>query len=427
LWRGFVDVSKLIHPSPSPVRQDPATSAVATKSDLPLGIFDKSGKFVIQPSYDEAYEFRGGYAQVVGNGVVTEGKQFTEIDKNGGLHLRRLGKPLNRVPKREQILPKPSRLSSKPALKSFQLPIDQHKQGFIFGPYGFIDGKGRIVVPARFDFVSQFHEGLCAVLLDERWSYIDEHGKEIIKLPEDASGCGDFSDGMARVAMGGRGASYSARTGAKWGFIDRKGRFVIKPRYEVVDLTDPPTFVDGLAKVCVEEYRLRKFGFIDQSGKFVIKPIFNGARNFSEGLAAVSTGPWTFVPEEWKRHPEDRFDMADKFFRSYPVVGMSLNQLHQLLGAPEEYRLERFGKTKDPCESYVLGYSRCNACWINFQNKNGKVARYSYGSSRAGRTTRWTDDGSTPSPVICPNHHYCDFIHLDENDSAYCGKCNIQF
>lgn len=38
-----------------------------------------------------------------------------------------------------------------------------------------------------------------------------------------------------------------------------------------------------------------KYGFIDLTGSFVIPPIFTAARNFSEGMAAVSTGGRSFI------------------------------------------------------------------------------------------------------------------------------------
>lgn len=389
------------------------------------GFIDRTGKFVIRPKFSSAYDFRGGFAQVLGDGITTDRSRYTEIDKDGVLYTRQLGAPLERTPKQKKQMMELFERPSDSKLKSFELA--QEKSGHICELYGFVNERGAVVIPAKFDWVHRFHEGLCAVLVGERWSYIDEHGHEVIKLPESVSGCSDFSDGIARVAVGGEGRASEARIGSKWGFIDRRGHFVIEPKFDVVDWTDPPTFVNGLAKVCVEENRIRRFGYIDRSGKLVIKPIFNAARNFSEGLAAVSIGPENFVSEEWKRYPENRTDMCDKLFRSYNVVGMSVSQLHKLLGDPEEYDVKRLGNTKDPCESYMLRFSNCGrARWVHFQYKDGRVTRYAFSYNRE-RTTRWTDDGSAPSDVFCPRHHDTTCVQLDDDDSVYCYKCEMRF
>ncbi|EAI9641912.1 WG repeat-containing protein, partial [Campylobacter coli] len=54
-----------------------------------------------------------------------------------------------------------------------------------------------------------------------------------------------------------------------WGFIDRSGKFVIKPKFDSVG-----KFSEGLAGVKLNG----KYGFIDKSGKFVIEPKFDDIR-----------------------------------------------------------------------------------------------------------------------------------------------------
>ncbi|MDR3581344.1 MAG: WG repeat-containing protein [Oryzomonas sp.] len=49
-------------------------------------------------------------------------------------------------------------------------------------------------------------------------------------------------------------------------------------------------FTEGLAAVVVEKGARAKAGFIDDKGKFIIKPQFDDASQFSEGFAAVNVG-----------------------------------------------------------------------------------------------------------------------------------------
>ncbi|ECC1273812.1 WG repeat-containing protein, partial [Campylobacter coli] len=55
----------------------------------------------------------------------------------------------------------------------------------------------------------------------------------------------------------------------RWGFIDRSGKFVIKPKFDSIW-----DFSEGLAKVKLNG----KYGFIDKSGKIVIEPKFDDIR-----------------------------------------------------------------------------------------------------------------------------------------------------
>jgi hypothetical protein len=64
----------------------------------------------------------------------------------------------------------------------------------------------------------------------------------------------DFSEGLAQV-----------RVKNKWGFIDKSGKMVIKPRfYHQVE-----SFSGGLAYVITQDGR---HGYIDRTGKYIWKP-----------------------------------------------------------------------------------------------------------------------------------------------------------
>jgi hypothetical protein len=81
--------------------------------------------------------------------------------------------------------------------------------------------------------------------------------------------------------------------GTGWGFVDRLGKLMIRPRFETAD-----QFSEGLAHVS----ECGRHGFINWQGEYVIHPHYSNARNFSEGLAAVVYSmKWGYID------PQDRY------------------------------------------------------------------------------------------------------------------------
>jgi hypothetical protein len=142
-----------------------------------------------------------------------------------------------------------------------------------------------------------FSEGLCAVSIGGKWGYIDKTGKEVVPLQY--TGAGTFSEGLACV-----------RQGDKVGYIDKTGKLVIpitldwfphsrksdddndgeagedysqeKP-YLIIDCFQ---FSEGLAAA----FSGKKCGYIDKSGKFVIPPQYEMCSQFHDGMAMVAKG-----------------------------------------------------------------------------------------------------------------------------------------
>ena len=181
------------------------------------------------------------------------------------------------------------------------------------GKYGFIDKKGELVIPMRFDVeedgvTSEFHEGYAVACKNGKYGYIDKSGKEVI--PCNYSAAFNFSEGMALVIKEG-----------KFGFIDVNGKEIIPCEYSyanhfsegiaVVQKDGKDQFIDKTGKVVLDNSYsgISKFqegfsvvykegekneyftqyvhGFIDKNGKEVIPCIYNTCNLFSEGLAVV--------------------------------------------------------------------------------------------------------------------------------------------
>ncbi|NQT16006.1 MAG: WG repeat-containing protein, partial [Planctomycetes bacterium] len=145
------------------------------------------------------------------------------------------------------------------------------------GPLGtlFIDDEGKVALATRYPLVDVFSEGLAMVgttVSDDArrviggYGFIDKTGRLVV--PGGFEAANRFSDGLAAVKKDG-----------KWGYINRKGRIVISPRYN--EWADP--FCDGMARVAPDRNTTQ---FIDTTGKVIFELDENiwNAGKFSEGL-----------------------------------------------------------------------------------------------------------------------------------------------
>ena len=127
------------------------------------------------------------------------------------------------------------------------------------GKYGYCDRGGTTVIPPQFDSASIFSEGLATVRVNGKDGYIDTNGNMVIAPSFD--GASIFLDGRASV-----------RKGDKWGYVNQAGEMVID-----ADYMSTFAFREGLAAAVVAKGSGAKAGFIDKRGKFVIEPQFDDA------------------------------------------------------------------------------------------------------------------------------------------------------
>jgi hypothetical protein len=145
-------------------------------------------------------------------------------------------------------------------VRSLRFPI------FLEGKGGYIDEKGRMMIPPSFDGAEEFSEGLAAVRSGAKWGYISESGA--VDIPFRFDWAGKFSEGMAAIFVDG-----------KYGFIDRAGKLKIPPGFSKVG-----DFHEGLARVKVNG----NWGYINQNGKIVIPATYDYADHFHEGFAVIA-------------------------------------------------------------------------------------------------------------------------------------------
>lgn len=176
---------------------------------------------------------------------------------------------------------------------------------------GFIDYRGREVIPPRFGNgpISDFNAGLAAVFeAGKGFGYIDPSGKWVIGPTMEWGWGRPFHEGVASVmiigkngaqnraawinkkgeiiftGIGNEGSYFSEglmpmpNHDGKYGFVDKNFKFVIPPQFDLAF-----EFSEGRAPISLN----RKWGFIDVSGKLVVPLKYDNVWGFTDGLARV--------------------------------------------------------------------------------------------------------------------------------------------
>lgn len=168
--------------------------------------------------------------------------------------------------------------------------------------YGFMDSIGKIVIPATFQSVSPFKEGLALVSRNDKYGYINKKGEVIIDFIY--NGGNDFEQGRAVIER------YE-----RLGMIDRTGAIIFEPEFKELGniseglifgvkdslygyyntlgeqviperFTEAFSFANGKAKV--EEKGLQ--AYIDKSGKYIVHPAFEEIEFLTDSLLIYGNG-----------------------------------------------------------------------------------------------------------------------------------------
>lgn len=245
------------------------------------GYIDRSGRFVIGPQreWGQPRQFSEGIAAVL-IWAKTRGLSNTPafIDRTG------------------RVVLSGARVRESSYFSDGLMPMLQEGRG-----WGFVDQSFRWVIPPQFAQASELSEGLAAVKIGSRSGFIDRLGKTIIP-PRYEEGWG-FSNGAALVQMTGL-----------FGFVDRSGREIIRPQFPFAsNFREERAFV----KLPAATHLL----MINKNGDPIGKPVYEGAGEFSEGLAAVQQNDlWGFVDHmgAWVIRPT--FIRADGFWHGLARV-----------------------------------------------------------------------------------------------------------
>ena len=249
------------------------------------GYMDATGRVVVAPAFDAANGFEGGRA------AVRVGERWGYVDPAG-----RLAVPAE--------FDSAAPFSEGRGLVGVQTPA---------GPrYGFVDAAGVLVVPPVLPNAYSYRDGRALARLRERdatalerlfgagpaLGFLDLDGRVVIDVEGEAE---SFSGGLAAL---------SERTGGlfgatRWGFIRPDGSVAVEP-----DLERAYLFSDGLARVA----RGGRIGYVDRAGEPAFPETFELGLGFSEGRAAVREGGrWGYVDRTGALVVPARFEAAGAF------------------------------------------------------------------------------------------------------------------
>lgn len=227
------------------------------------GYIDHAGRLVVKPQYLFADDFSEGLAGVEIDGNVV---RFGFIDKAGKLVIQ----PRFRTRKGTE-----SYVTI--ATSRFKEGLACVREGEL---YGYINKRGEFVIPPQFDDAQEFSEGLAWVVGSDRKKvgWIDKSGRwvvtgvggrgfqeEVITIYMERLIDWRYSEGLTQFIIKSEGRYMR-------GYMDRRGRVVIKPRGEdEFGILTP--FVGGVAMVFfyekTEAGTASKYGYIDKSGRFI--------------------------------------------------------------------------------------------------------------------------------------------------------------
>jgi hypothetical protein len=198
------------------------------------------------------------------------------------------------------------------------IPFEQNEK------WGYINNKGKIIIKPQFERAEPFSEGLAAVDDGSKHGFINAAGKFVIEPQYELAN--SFSEGLAPVAK---------KIGGPWGYIDSKGNTIIAPRFHWAY-----PFHDGMAMVGIIDLESKtphwaKMGYIDKTGSIIIEPRYDYAMHFFEGMALIADDkPYpgydaiqnrkAFIDKKGNR-VTDYFDDADSF--SEGLAAVKINRL----------------------------------------------------------------------------------------------------
>ncbi len=144
------------------------------------------------------------------------------------------------------------------------------------GRYGLANNQGKVIIPAKYQMISQFAEDRIKVLKKTKaglyYALFDSSGKAI--TPFKFVAIGTYQEGVASASVM---MVENGKLVIRSGYIDKNGKFVIEPIYANTDV-----FTQGIAPVKETEFQAKqhhrtegKFAFINKNQDIVLPFIYD--------------------------------------------------------------------------------------------------------------------------------------------------------
>jgi hypothetical protein len=163
--------------------------------------------------------------------------------------------------------------------------------------WGYMDVTGRIVVPLKYDHLTEFNDGCGVAILKDQFFLIDRNGNEtpVEGEPDDVK---QFTENLAPF--------FSKKE--RWGFINTSGKIVILPQFLSVG-----NFYNGKTRARNSNNLI---GLINEKGEWILDPAYNVIKDFDKvsGLARAKKGDsWFYINENGEEFTFDISEISDDF------------------------------------------------------------------------------------------------------------------
>lgn len=214
--------------------------------------------------------------------------------------------------------------------------------------YGFIDTLGKLVLPAVYESVTEFKEGLSVVSKNDSVFYINKEGVNVFNQY--------FTEALTF-----KGPLAAAKQGNKWAFINRQGQIIGSTFDEINELSEDIYVV-----------KLRgKYGAVGSSGQVIIEPRFQKLGDFKNGFAYyVEDGKYGFVSKSGLVSKADYQWISD--FNEKQIAIVRQDNVYGLINSKGDIILKpQFDQVlRAPNNTYIIikdqqyGFYSGNGCFL---------------------------------------------------------------
>lgn len=333
-----------------------AQDLIPFRDGFKMGFCNKELKVVIPPKYDLVFPFEGNRAVVFEN--ITD-NQFYLIDRNGQKISPAFSYCTIEYPERYGDIYLFCRTIGYYAiidtngnyrLENFNGTIKEFRGNYavfykkesensLYGvvniKYGVVNKKGEIIIPAVYQNLSDYAEGLFAAQnLNNKWGFIDSSGKVIIPFQYEKAF--PFSEGLAATKFNG-----------KFGFIDKSNKVVIAHQYDLAYIP----FSEGLTTVGKDKSAL----LINKKGEVVKNLGEVSVGKFLNGRAVIGK----YSSDGWRYgyiDPKGDIVIPMNYTKAYNFTDIGIGVAQKKINNQYLYGfIDKNGKELTPFEYYSVG------------------------------------------------------------------------
>jgi len=291
------------------------------------GFLDYQGKTILPPIYTRVLNFEQVWTSHRGLARVYDSKRMGYIDRNGNIIVPPIYEEIEEFEKIYQ--------------DSAGLALIRQN-----GKYGYINHHGKVQIPSEYDFLSEIRQNVMIARKQDKYGIIDTTNTVVLPFDYDGMRFANISgqnivevlteksqtffidkEGNFLNEISEESDSTASAEGNKvfeknklFGLQDANGKVITKPIYAQIE-----PFYEGLAIVKMVNKGINSYGYLAQNGTLSIPPQFAGAKQFSDGKAAVNLkGKWGYIDKTGKMVIAPQYTTAYPFSEGYAVVNDSI-------------------------------------------------------------------------------------------------------